>query len=113
VGWRGRLSPGDDADPSRTLTRTISGSRTFTPFLEYITVDSCITVADYGIQHDTSSAEYDEYEIVARAGKIYMPTCKADSGPNGALAYPANRAGSSSSGTFDINTNGVSDCTSE
>lgn len=186
------------------LTRTISGSRTFTPFLEYIDVgsgccamiagssdvssgnevevevywtsdtntcffvydkstgaypvDSCITVADYGVQHDTSSAEwlmedaipqkspeeyfenlgqvpwtsvafsegaesdpnwhspfayyYDEYEIVAQAGKIYVPTCKAGSGPNGVLAYPANPAGTSSAGTFDSNTNSVDGCTS-
>jgi hypothetical protein len=121
-------------------------------------VDSCVPVADYGVQHDTSSAEwlmedaipqktpeeyfenlgqvswtsvsfsegaesdpnwhspfayyYDEYEIVAQKGKIYVPTCNIGSGPNGVLAYPANPAGSSSSGTFDSNTNSVSGCTS-
>jgi len=188
------------------LTRTISGSRTFEPFLEYINVaggntccalipgssdvssgnevevevywdsdtnacfevydkntvtypvHSCVTVADYGVQHDTSSAEwlmedaipqktpeeyfenlgqvpwtsvsfsegaesdpnwhspfayyYDEYEIVAQKGKIYVPTCNIGSGPNGVLAYPANPAGTSAAGTFDSNINSVDGCTS-
>jgi hypothetical protein len=62
--------------------------------------------------HSPFAYYYNEYQIAAQKPPDVIGTCNAGSGPNGNLAYPANPAGSSSSGTFDSNTNSVSGCTS-
>jgi hypothetical protein len=116
------------------LTRTISGSRTFSPFLEYIEVgtkccaaidgsfnvssgdevevevywtsdtntcffvydrttgaypvDSCLTVADYGVPHDTSSAEWLMEDAIPQQKCRYLLRRQLSWGAPGAPVMP-------------------------
>jgi hypothetical protein len=105
------VSSGNELAAEVYWTSDTSACFEVTTSLPTFPIDDCGTIG-HSVQHDTSSAEWFMEDPLPQKSPDAIGTCNAGSRPNGILAYPANPAGSSFSGTFDSNTNSVSGCAS-